>query len=491
MMLKGKNIPVTNYDFVAKDGTLKHAEIHGSPLMRDGQVAGTISVARDITERKHAEEALRESEERYRRIAENMSDMVSDVDAEGLFRYISPSHQRILGYRPEDLLGTAAFDKFHPDDKDRVSSVYMEGVITKTDREAEYRYRHADGHYVWLRSSGHIILDGAGKYLGSIINSSDITERKRMEDVLKESEKKYRAILENASDAILLTDEQGNLIEANRMAEKLWGYTREELLEMNYTQLHPMMELDRTIAAFKNIVKHGKGSLQNGVILRKDGTAAPVDITATAIEYNGEKGIQASFRDISGHKQIEDTLEHLIQERTTELSESNKQLTEEIAERKEAEAALRKKTKELQLHSHKLQELNATLKVLLQQREEDKTELEEKVLSNVKHLLSPQLEALREQRLDAKSKMHLDILEGNLKNIVSSFSHRLSSKYTDLTPTEIRVANLIREGKTTKEISKFLGSSDSAINIHRFHIRRKLGLIRKNINLQSHLSSIS
>ncbi len=459
--------------------------------MRDGQVAGTISVARDITERKHAEEALRESEERYRRIAENMSDMVSDVDAEGLFRYISPSHQRILGYRPEDLLGTAAFDKFHPDDKDRVSSVYMEGVITKTDSEAEYRYRHADGHYVWLRSSGHIILDGAGKYLGSIINSSDITERKRMEDVLKESEKKYRAILENASDAILLADERGNLIEANRMAEKLWGYTREELLEMNYTQLHPMMELDRTIAAFKKIVKHGKGSLQNGVILRKDGTAAPVDITATAIEYNGEKGIQASFRDISGHKQIEDTLEHLIQERTDELSESNKQLTEEIAERKEAEAALRKKTKELQLHSHKLQELNATLKVLLQQREEDKTELEEKVLSNVKHLLFPQLEALREQRLDAKSKMHLDILEGNLKNIVSSFSHRLSSKYTDLTPTEIRVANLIREGKTTKEISKFLGSSDSAINIHRFHIRRKLGLIRKNINLQSHLSSIS
>ncbi len=192
MMLKGKKIPAANYDFVAKDGTLKHAEIHGSPLIRDGQVAGTISVARDITERKQAEEALRESEERYRRIAENMSDMVSDVDAEGLFRYISPSHQRILGYRPEDLLGTAAFDKFHPDDKDRVSSVYMEGVITKTDNEAEYRYRHADGHYVWLRSSGHIILDGAEKYLGSIINSSDITERKRTEDVLKESEKRYR-----------------------------------------------------------------------------------------------------------------------------------------------------------------------------------------------------------------------------------------------------------------------------------------------------------
>jgi len=445
----------------------------------------------DITKRKFVEEALHESEKRYRRIAENMSDLVSDVDAEGFFRYISPSHQRILGYRPEDLLGTAAFDKLHPDDKDWVSSVYMERVITKTDGEAEYRFRHADGHYVWLRSSGHIILDGTGKYLGSIINSSDITEHKQMEDELKESERKYRAILENASDAILLTDRQGNLIEANRTAEKLWGYTRKELLEMNYTQLHPMTELDRTIAAFKKIVKQGKGSFQNGVILCKDGTTAPVDITATAIDYNGEKGFQASFRDISGHKQIEETLDHLVRERTAELSKSNKQLTEEIAERQEAEAALKKKANELKLQSQKLQELNATLRVLLQQREQDRTELEEKVLSNVKHLLFPQLETLREQRLDAKGKMHLDILEGNLKNIVSSFSHRLSSKYTDLTPTEIRVANLIRGGKTTKEISKFLGSSDSAINIHRFHIRRKLGLIRKNINLQSHLSSIS
>jgi PAS domain S-box-containing protein len=89
---------------------------------------------------------------------------------------------------------------------------------------------------------------------------------------------------------------------------------------MNYTQLHPMMELDRTIAAFKNIVKHGKGSLQNGVIRRKDGTAAPVDITSTAIEYNGGKSIQASFRDISEHVQIEEKLDKLVRDRTVELS---------------------------------------------------------------------------------------------------------------------------------------------------------------------------
>jgi diguanylate cyclase (GGDEF)-like protein/PAS domain S-box-containing protein len=200
-MLKGEIIPATQYDFVAKNGTLKHIEIHGSPLIRDGQVAGTISVARDITKRKDAEfrreaalEALRESEEKYRRIAENMSNMVSDIDAEGNFTYISPSNQRILGYRPEDLIGKAAYEKLHPDDKDRILFEYNLAVMTKIDGESEYRYQHADGHYVWLHSTGHIILGGAGEYLGAIINSIDITERKLTEDALKKSEKKYREL---------------------------------------------------------------------------------------------------------------------------------------------------------------------------------------------------------------------------------------------------------------------------------------------------------
>jgi PAS domain S-box-containing protein len=308
---------------------------------------------------------------------------------------------------------------------------------------------------------------------------------------LRKSEERYRAILESASDAILLADEHGNLIEVNRMAEKLLGYKREELLQLQYTQIHPIMELEKTMAAFKDIVTHGHGGLQNGAILRKDGTIVPVDITANVIEYNGSRVHQASFRDISEHKLIEDTLDRLVRERTTELTEKNKLLVEEITERKHAESELRKKTKELRLHSNKLQELNTALKVLLKQREDDREELEEKVVSNVKHLLTPHLEILKKRKFDPKSKMHLDILESNLKNIISSFSHKLSSKLINLTPTEIKVASLVKEGKTTKEIMEFLGSSLSAINIHRFHIRSKLGLIGKDTNLQSYLSSFS
>lgn len=148
----------------------------------------------------------------------------------------------------------------------------------------------------------------------------------------------------------MLADEHGNLIEANRMAEKLFGYTRKELLQLQYAHLHPVMELEKTKAAFKDIVTHGHGGLQNGAILRKEGTVVPVDITANVIEYNGGKVLQASFRDISEHKRTEDALDRLVRERTTELTEKNELLVKEITERKHAESVLRRKTKDLRLH---------------------------------------------------------------------------------------------------------------------------------------------
>ena len=184
--------------------------------------------------REAALEALKESEEKYRRIVEHMSDMVSDVDAQGFFKYISPAHQKILGYRPEDLLGTFAFDNFHPDDLDRVTSAYMEGVISKTDREIEYRYRHSDGHYIWLRSLGHSFYDTAGEYIGSIISSSDITDRKLMEEKLRESEANYRHLYNNVPAAIYRIDfKNQKLLEVNDVFYKYLGFSKEEITSLS------------------------------------------------------------------------------------------------------------------------------------------------------------------------------------------------------------------------------------------------------------------
>ena len=126
----------------------------------------------------------------------------------------------------------------------------------------------------------------------------------------------------------------------------------------------------------------------------------------------------------------------------------------------------------------------------MKRREEDKEELAENVVSNFRQLVLPYLEKLKKNRLDPHQTTLVDILESNVKEIVTPFVTKLSSKSLNLTPTEIQVANLIRDGRTTKEIAETLSRSENTVQSHRFHIRNKLGLIKKKANLRSYLSSL-
>jgi DNA-binding CsgD family transcriptional regulator len=162
----------------------------------------------------------------------------------------------------------------------------------------------------------------------------------------------------------------------------------------------------------------------------------------------------------------------------------------DITERKMAEEALLKRERELEIKSNELEELNTALKVLLKRREEDKNDLEEKLLANVKDLVFPYIEELKKGNMDERRKTFVNILESNLKNILSPFGHRISSKYMNLTDREIQVASLIKEGKSSKEIADLLSVTESAINIYRYRIRKKLGL-GKTHNLKAYLSSLA
>ena len=163
----------------------------------------------------------------------------------------------------------------------------------------------------------------------------------------------------------------------------------------------------------------------------------------------------------------------------------------DITEQKRIETALQKREQEIQKKSRNLEEMNAALKVLLNQRGADKQELEENVLINVKDLILPYLDKLKASHLDPHDAAFVNILEANLMNITSPFLHSLSSNYINLTPKEIQVANLIKEGKTTKEIADIIGVCLGAISLHRDHIRKKMGLNNKKINLNTYLCSLS
>ncbi len=163
----------------------------------------------------------------------------------------------------------------------------------------------------------------------------------------------------------------------------------------------------------------------------------------------------------------------------------------DITELKKAEEAIQKRGEELEKKTHELQEMNTALRVLLKQREQDRVDLEEKVHLNIKKLVQPYVERLKkDRREDNRSLSDIAILEANLANVVSSFSYKLSSRLLNLTPRELQIANLIKEGKTTKEISDFMRISESSINITRYRIRKKLGLNKRKFNLQTCLSEM-
>ncbi len=155
----------------------------------------------------------------------------------------------------------------------------------------------------------------------------------------------------------------------------------------------------------------------------------------------------------------------------------------------ELERRVEERTKDLEIKSTRLEEVNVAMKVLLEHSEMYKKELEEKVLSNIKELVDPYLEKLEGSGSDAK-KIYLSIIKSNIDEIISPFTQKLSSKYLNLTPSEIRIANLVKQGKTTKEMAGILNISGTTVGFHRENIRKKLGLKNKKANLRSHLLSL-
>lgn len=163
---------------------------------------------------------------------------------------------------------------------------------------------------------------------------------------------------------------------------------------------------------------------------------------------------------------------------------------QDITERRIVEKTLKERETALEIRTDELQEVNTALRVLLRQRDRDKTELEEQVFLNVRELVMPHVEKLKNLVSDGKQRAYLNILESNLNEIISPFAHRLSSKYSTLTPTEIQMAFLIRDGKTTKEIADLLNLSVRTVESHRQSIRLKMGIRNKKANLRSHLLSM-
>ena len=283
-------------------------------------------------------------------------------------------------------------------------------------------------------------------------------------ETLRESEEQYRLLADNVTDIISRHSLDGTVLYVSPSVSELLGYEPRELIGTNgFDPLIPPDDLrkieSKVIRLFEE--QHSFDSIEHR-LLKKNGDYVWVETTSRLRPTTNN---DQSFEVIS--------------------------VTREITERKQAEIALQEKDQKLERQAQHLKEVNTALTVLLEHREEEKKRLEENILSNVQKLIFPYIEKLESSQLNGKNKTYIDIIKSNLKELVSPFANTLSSKYSILTPTEIQIADLIKHGRTSKEIASLLNLSLKAISFHRGNIRRKLGLAKKKINLRSHLQSLA
>ena len=450
----------------------------------------------EIEERKRAEEALRESEEKFRTVSEQSPNMIF-INKRGKIAYANKVCEEIMGYKIEEYYAPD-FDflcLIAPESIDRIHSAFKRHMDGKEVEPYEYTLVNKEGKRIEALITTKLMdYEGERAILGIV---TDISERKQVEEALQESKERYRAIFEQAADSILLVHgETGAIVEFNERAHESLGYTRKEFQDLRIPDFEVVESSEEIANHIREVINKGADSFETKH-KTKTGEIRDIQVRCRTIPIGGEDFIQSIWRDITELRRAEevlqkarDELENQVRKRTAELENINKKLKEEIEERKRVEVVLKRREQALELKTQNLKEANVALKVLLENRDKDKAQLEDTVLFNIKGLVLPYLEKLMKTSLDERQIALTDILESNLSEAVSPFLHRLSSKYLGLTPMEIRVANLIKQGKTTKEIADLFGLSLRTIESHRESIRAKIGIKNRKANLRTHLISM-
>lgn len=292
------------YEAYHKEGYVVWLESTGGAILNDsGDVLYLQTSTRNVTERILAEEKLKESEERYKLITENSQDVVSLMDLEGNYVFITPSVKETLGYDPMDVIGKNTLDFIHPDDRKMIKNGLKASVKEKRkESKAIFRWKHRNGEYRWIESGGGVILDDQGEPIYIRANKFDITEKLKTEEKLKVQEEKYKLVSENSGDVIGLHKIDGELFFISPSCKRLLGYSEKELEGTNPLALiRPEHRAVITQTIEQTAVTHGKDVKMTYEIQNKDGSWLWVETSLTAI-LNKQKKVdllQSSTRDIS------------------------------------------------------------------------------------------------------------------------------------------------------------------------------------------------
>lgn len=428
-------------------------------LTKEQLIDDLVAMRRRINKLETIEEDKKKYKEELNRVRamfeglfEFAPDAIMVVNRDGRIIRVNKQTERLFGYPRSELLDAQLEillpERFREAHKEHRRKYLAEPHVRPMGRELELYGRRKD------RSEFHVdvalgpLQIEQDLFVLAVVR--DFTEFKKSEAGRLREKSISDATIDNMPGIFCLLDEHGKLLRWNKNLEQASGYSDLEISKMRFLDFfagQDKEEVAQTIATFTN----GQTCLE-AYMTSRDGSKTAYFFTGLQVDIARAQWLVMIGLDIT--------------------------------ERKGMELALRES-------AENLNEVNSALKALLRHRDEDRKEFEEAVLLNVKNLILPYFEKLKGSKLENNQKTWLDILETQLREITSPLARKLTFQQMNLTPTEIRVAALVRDGKTTKEIADTLGSSEKSISVHRNHIRGKLGLHGQRANLVAYLTSLS
>jgi len=426
---------------------------------------------KEIASLRAIHEQLRESEEKFKTMFENANDHIAYVDMEDRIIDVNHKFEETFGHNRDDVKGKKFYDfgVLSPEawGKNLEYTRKFIGNDPVQNPVLEFEAVDKDGNQVYLEVNPRAVIKD-GKIVRFLSITEEITERKRAEEALRESEQKFRAIFENANDHIIYIGLDDVIIDINPRFEGVFGHTRDEIIGKKFYEIGILSpeNWEEFIMLSRKLVagELPQSSVFEFVFTTKNGETIYMETNPRVVIREGQpQGILCITRDVTERKHAEDALkqhqdqlERLVQERTSNLEEAN-----------------------------------TALRVMLKKAEEVRNEMGDRIMFNVKEFVFPYLEKLKKTELNETQLAYMDSMEENLDEITSPFLHGVSTRYMRLTPTEIQVANLVKQGKTTKEIAALLSMSTRTIDTHRYSIRNKLGVRNEKVNLRTYLMSSS
>lgn len=308
---QGEDVP-SAYEFIGvrKDGTRFPVHIEVS-LIEMYEGVATIAYLVDVTEQKKAEEALRDSEERYRRIFENIDDIYYEAAPDGTILEISPSVETIGGYTREEMIGSSAYDVYEMPD-DRVKLHEDRYGVGGHVQDYRLKLKRKDGTTLHCSLNSRMIFDEFGNHVKNIGLIRDLSDRSVMEEALRESESKYRTLVENASVGIILS-QGGRVVFANPKVKEMLGYSDEELASMPFEQF--IVPEDREEIMHSSELRLKRTDSFNSTdcrMLDSGGNQKWIEVRSIAIEWKGHPAVMSFLNDINARKIAEEELKYRI-----------------------------------------------------------------------------------------------------------------------------------------------------------------------------------